>query len=244
MRINTTIAAVGLGGLLFLVGVVLINSSIRRSINTKRSITVTGSAKQAITSDLGRISFTLSATSRTAAAAFEDLRSVSPSLQKALQKLGLTEKDWRMEAPRVNELTEWVYDGQGNGRNQLVGYRAQQGYSIEMRDVKRIESLSMKLPELISQGFDVQIGTPSYIYTELAEVKVSIQGAATQDAMRRAEQIVGATGQKLGPLINARMGVLQITAPNSNQVEDWGVNDVGTIEKEVTGVVNVTFIIE
>jgi len=37
------------------------------------------------------------------------------------------------------------------------------------------------------------------------------------------------------------VGVFQITTPNSTQVEDYGVYDTGTLEKDVTAVVNATF---
>jgi hypothetical protein len=43
---------------------------------------------------------------------------------------------------------------------------------------------------------------------------------------------------------NARMGVLQITPINSNMVSDYGMNDVSSIQKEVTAVVNASFEIE
>jgi uncharacterized protein len=35
--------------------------------------------------------------------------------------------------------------------------------------------------------------------------------------------------------------VLQITPKNSNQVSDYGMNDVSSIEKEITAVVNASF---
>ena len=64
---------------------------------------------------------------------------------------------------------------------------------------------------------------------------------AEKDAMVRAERIAAATGRKLGPLSNARMGVLQITPKNSNTVSDYGVNDATSVEKEITAVVNASF---
>jgi hypothetical protein len=40
------------------------------------------------------------------------------------------------------------------------------------------------------------------------------------------------------------MGVMQITAPESTEVSDYGVFDTGTIEKDVTAVVNVSFAVK
>jgi hypothetical protein len=39
----------------------------------------------------------------------------------------------------------------------------------------------------------------------------------------------------------ARMGVLQITQPNSTAVSDSGIFDTATIDKDVTAVVGLTF---
>jgi hypothetical protein len=52
--------------------------------------------------------------------------------------------------------------------------------------------------------------------------------------------IVEATGAELGKLRGVDVGVFQVTTPNSTQVEDYGVYVTGTLEKDVTAVVNVT----
>ena len=50
-----------------------------------------------------------------------------------------------------------------------------------------------------------------------------------------------ATGSGLGQLRGVDVGVFQVTSPNSTEVEDYGVYDTSTLEKDVTAVVNVTF---
>jgi hypothetical protein len=40
------------------------------------------------------------------------------------------------------------------------------------------------------------------------------------------------------------VGVFQVTAPNSTEVEDYGVYDTSTRTKDVTAVVNVTLAID
>ena len=88
------------------------------------------------------------------------------------------------------------------------------------------------------------ISQPEYYYTKLADLKIEIQAAAAKDAMTRGQKIAEATSRKLGTLTNARMGVLQITPKNSNMISDYGMNDVSSIEKELTAVVNASFEIE
>lgn len=64
---------------------------------------------------------------------------------------------------------------------------------------------------------------------------------ATKDARSRARVTVDATASHLGKLRRVSVGVFQITSPNSTEVEEYGVYDTSTLEKDVTTVVNVTF---
>ena len=65
--------------------------------------------------------------------------------------------------------------------------------------------------------------------------------SARVDAQTRAKVIVQATGSGLGQLRGVDVGVFKATSPNSTEVEDYGVYDTSTLEKDVTAVVNVTF---
>ncbi len=69
-------------------------------------------------------------------------------------------------------------------------------------------------------------------------------GAATENAKQRAANMAKATGNRIGAIRSAKMGVFQITPVNSNEVADSGVNDTSSWEKKVTAVVSATFGIE
>ena len=58
------------------------------------------------------------------------------------------------------------------------------------------------------------------------------------------ENMVKATGNKIGFIRSARMGVFQITPITSTDVSDWGVNDTSSLEKKVMAVVSASFAIE
>ena len=53
--------------------------------------------------------------------------------------------------------------------------------------------------------------------------------------------MLSATGSHVGKVKSMRMGVFQITAPDSTSVSDMGINDTTTIDKKVTAVANVVF---
>ena len=66
-------------------------------------------------------------------------------------------------------------------------------------------------------------------------------GEAAKDAKVRAEKIAASTGNSIGAVRSARMGVMQITAADSTEVSDAGISDTSSIDKDVTAVVNVSF---
>ncbi|MBC7321113.1 SIMPL domain-containing protein [bacterium] len=64
------------------------------------------------------------------------------------------------------------------------------------------------------------------------------------DARARAERIAQSTGQKVGSLKSASMGVVQVLAPNSTEVSDYGTHNISTIDKEVVVTVRVVFVLK
>ena len=66
---------------------------------------------------------------------------------------------------------------------------------------------------------------------------------ATKDAKKRAEEIASSSGNKIGAIRSAKMGVFQITPVNSYDVSDWGNNDTTSLEKKVNAVVKADFAI-
>jgi hypothetical protein len=67
---------------------------------------------------------------------------------------------------------------------------------------------------------------------------------ATENAKLRASNMVKATGNRIGFMRSAKMGVFQLTPVNSTEVSDWGMNDTTSLDKKVTAVVNASFSIE
>ena len=64
---------------------------------------------------------------------------------------------------------------------------------------------------------------------------------ATKDATTRAQQIAGNSGSKLGSILDARMGVMQINPAHAYEASGGGQNDTSSFEKEITAVVSARF---
>jgi uncharacterized protein len=206
--------------------------------NADQTITVTGSAKKDIVSDIGILRGSIAIEAPTAEAAYHALVTQKPLLLEYLQSQGFPEEQVTFFTVSNNPVYDYNQDGQ---QVRIRAFACSQRMEVESKDVIKIRKMSLDIASLIEKGVYFHVEPPEYYYTKLAGVKVQIQSEAAQDAKVRAEKIVAATGSSLGPLRNARMGVLQITPKNSNQVSDYGVNDVSSIEKEITAVVNASF---
>lgn len=204
-----------------------------------QTITVTGSAKREIQSDLGILRGTLQVSGPTAEVAYQTLLSQRPQVLAYIASQGFPEKDVNQTTINLNPVYEMSQQGYPTSR--IMYYTANQSIDVKSGDVNKIKQVSLDITSLVNKGISFSVNPPEYYYTKLAELKIEIQADAAKDALNRARKIAEATGSDLGPISNARMGVIQITPVNSNMISDYGINDVSSIEKEITAVVNASF---
>lgn len=62
-----------------------------------------------------------------------------------------------------------------------------------------------------------------------------------QDARKRAFIIAKSTGRRVGKVKSAKMGVVQVMAPGSVEISDYGTYNTRTRDKEVMITVQATF---
>jgi uncharacterized protein len=221
---------------------IIFTSTWRSNYSSNQTITVTGSAKKEIVSDLGVLRGTYSAQSSTAEGAYRELLRQKPALVTYLSAKGFPENE--IEFYTINSYPVYEIGPQGYQTGRIIGYNYSQRMQIQSADVNKIKEISLDISSLVEKGMSFNVEMPEYHYTKLAELKIEIQADAAKDAMIRAQKIAESTGRELGPMRNARMGVLQITPKLSNMISDYGINDLSSIEKEITAVVNASFEIE
>jgi len=143
-------------------------------------------------------------------------------------------------------MTETIYkkNEKGNDTNFIEFYRLTQNIEVKSKEVDKVTEVARQATELIDQGIELNSLAPEYFFTKLDELKIEMLAKATQNAKQRAENMVRATGNRIGFMRSAKMGVFQITPVNSTEISDWGVNDTSSLEKRVTAVVSVSFAIE
>lgn len=208
-------------------------------IKGNRSITVTGSAKQQIKSDLIEWTGSFSCQSQLMPEAYTKLKADSEKIKKYLKEKGISEEDMVFSSIDTNPVHEVNYNGQYT--NNIIAYRLYQRVQISSTDVDKLSRIAREATELINEGIEFQSFSPQYYYTKIADLKVSMLAEATKDAKNRAEQISQNTGSNIGALKSAKMGVFQITPLYSTEVSDYGINDTSSLDKEITAVVTCTF---
>ena len=231
------------GGVALAIGLVL-SSIIFGWFYTKtkkgdEAITVTGSAKKRIKSDLVLWSAGVTYQAPKLADAYASLSANIPRVKQYLMSKGIPEN--QITVSSISTQTLKKKDNYADESAEITGYSLRQSVEVRSNDVDKIAQIARESTELINQGILIESGAPQYLFTQLGDLKIEMLGEAAKDAKERAEKIAASTGNNIGAVRSARMGVMQITAADSTEVSDAGISDTSTIDKDVTAVVNISF---
>jgi hypothetical protein len=213
-----------------------------RAKNHDQTITVTGSARKRIKSDLviwrAGVSFQASVLSD----AYRSLSESVPRVKAYMVSKGIPENAITISS--ISSQTLHPKTNEGDDGGQITGYSLKQELEVRSNDVDKIARIAREATELINQGILLESMPPEYHYTKLGDLKVEMLTEAAKDAKVRAGKIAESTGSSIGSVRSARMGVLQITPADSNDVSDSGMNDTSALDKDITAVVNISFAVD
>ncbi len=186
-------------------------------------LTATGSANCDFESDLIVWRGSFSSYGRTTQEAYRSIKKDAGLIREYLEEKGVTEEE--MVFSSVSISTRWEYEYNENGdriREYIDGYDLYQNVSITSTDVDKIENISRDITGLIESNVQFASEDPEYYYTKLDELKLQLIEEATQNAKDRIDLMAQGTGAQIGELLNATLGVFQITAQNSNTEYSYG----------------------
>jgi hypothetical protein len=129
-------------------------------------------------------------------------------------------------------------------QNAPTTYNVHETITIQTSDVEKIDQLSRSLGDVsskVSSGTLVSPQQPEYYVSSLPQLRISLIGKAIQDAKARAVEIAKSGGSSVGALKSASSGVVQVLAPNSTNVDDYGSYDTSTIQKQVMVTAHASF---
>jgi hypothetical protein len=230
-------------GLLLAAGLVVSAMQVTRAwihIADSQVITVTGSARQDVVSDLAVWGAGFAAEADTVVVAQQKLKADEAKVRAFLAQNGATNAE--ISAISIQRLKPAGRDDSFDGEyRKTVGFRLSQTLRLESTNLPLVATLQQRSASLVEQGVELNDHGIAYLYTRVAEAKVDLLAAATKDARQRAEQIASQGGRRLGSLRNARMGVFQITPRNSNETSAEGINDASSLDKSIRAVISASF---
>ncbi len=204
-------------------------------------INVTGSAEKKIVSDYSVWTSGFSVRDAQLKEAFAKLKDDTAKVKAYLASKGISDDE--IIISQVETTPIYKRNEKGNFTNDIEAYVLNQRVEVRSGDVAKITAVSRESTELIEQDIRFVSDAPQYFYTKLGELKLEMLAAASADAKKRAEKIAAASGNRIGRIRSADMGVFQITPVNSTEVSAWGENDTTSLEKKVFAVVHADFAI-
>ncbi|MFH1877387.1 MAG: SIMPL domain-containing protein [Candidatus Omnitrophota bacterium] len=213
------------------------------NIKNKGYVNVKGYARETIKSDLGIFEAVIISENADLKTCYSGLAEDSRKLSAYItRKFGVNKNELKTRPASIQE----VYKINENGYNtdEFVKYVIKQEIRIESGDVFKISRISSEIIDVLDEGIRINIKEPRYIYTGIEGLKVEMIGRATDNARERAMKIAKEGKFRLGRIADVRVGVFQITPVNSTDVSDYGVNDTGSIIKEIKSVVEIKYFVK
>lgn len=205
---------------------VVLGNAYKYKFVSAETISTTGLAEKEFTSDLVIWNSSFSSYSMDRKVAFESLKADQLKIKDYLISKGIKENEIVFSAIKVTEQTKTERKYAGiDGYSEIstfAGYKLSQNFDIESKSLDIIEKTAREITELLEQGINISSSQPSYYYTKLEDLKISLISNATENATLRANNIAEKGNSTLGSLKNATMGVFQITGKTSSEEYSWG----------------------
>ena len=206
-----------------------------------QTISTTGSASKSVKADFETITINYRLNAPNIKTGYKKMTSDAQKIKNFLVQKGIDEKDITFGQISNYEVNKRV----GNyTTNEVDFYKFNSYVKATSKNVDLITEIANSTTSLVDMDIETGYNDVEYLVSNLDDIKIEMVGKATQNAKQRAESMVKSTGDKIGSLNSAKMGVFQIVPINSTEVTDYGINDTTSPEKNVIAVVNATFTVK
>ncbi len=198
----------------------IVNEYVRFKRTSSGGISVTGSSYRDFKSDSATWSCYYSVKGETTKEAYEIVKINSDKIKKYLLDNNFKEEDISFSNVRIQQDFTYEYNDKGSIIAEYPdGFTLTQQVNLHSFDVDLIDFISRDATSLIDEGIDLNSESPEYYYTKLDELKLVMIEEATQNARDRIDRIALNAQSKVDKLLNANLGVFQITGYNSSSEE-------------------------
>jgi hypothetical protein len=163
-------------------------------------------------------------------------------VQRAVEAGGFAKEELRISAIATTAVKR--RNDKGEETNDIEAYALSQSVAVHTTKVEAVEALSRSITALIRDGVPIESGAPSYTIAAIESQKMKLLDEATRNAMERARTLADGSGSRVGRLINASQGVIQVLARGAIDGGEWGQYDTSTIDKTLRVVVSLEYAVE
>ncbi len=172
-------------------------------------VTVKGLAEQEVQADLALWPIKFQVTGNDLALIQENIDLNLETISRFLTSAGFSGDEIQRQSVQVQDY------GMGyGGQRPEERYSVAQSVLVRSTDVGRVADVSRRVGELLRQGIvlqqDWQAMGPTYLFTELNDIKPAMIAEATAAARQAADQFAQDSGATLGGIRTADQGVFQI----------------------------------
>ncbi len=194
----------------------LLGNAYQYKFKSTQTIGVTGNANKDFEADMVKWRAGFSRQGEDLQSASSQLKSDQAKILQFLVSSGIAKNEIVFEAVHIEKNYSNYTDSDGRSYNTFAGYTLSQSVTIESKDLNKVEGVSRKISDLISQGIELSSADPNYYYSKLEDLKLELIAKASANAKQRADNIAKESDAKLGQLVKGDMGVFQITGQNDN----------------------------
>lgn len=199
-------------------------------------LTVTGSARMSVTSDrsVWRTSFSRGVLAAGLKEGYTGMNNDLAIVKRFMIEQGIPETQMVISPVTVTE--EWNQNSSDPKR-----YTLRQNIEVTSNDIAKITDIAKMADRVVAQGVFFQNDSVEYYYTALDEARVKLLTDAVTDARARAQSMAASGRQRVGKLVSASSGVVQVLSKDSVDVSDYGSYDTSKPEKDIMVTVRATF---
>lgn len=196
--------------------------------NLDNTISVSGSAKKAVTADSARWTgnFSRSATKDQMKDGYNQMKADEKVISNFFVAQGFAADKFEISPVFMNEIYK-------NDSNAPKEYNLTQNVEVKSDDVNKMKELAKNSDKIAEQGIIFSANSVEYYYSKLPEIRISLLPEAIKDAKLRAEAIAASSGKSVNTIKSVTMGVVQVMAAGAVEISDYGSYDTSGIEKEV-----------
>ena len=210
-------------------------------IQHENKLSVKGYAEKAVKSDVGTFTAIVTCSDPDLASGYKNLKQCSGKVLATIKSYGFKDGEITVNSMIVNKIYKKV---NGKETNDIQYYTLSQCVAVRSNNIELIASGHKELYSLLADGLDVSVISPDYFISDLEKYKQELIAGATKNAEERARIMAGNCGGQIKRLLAARQGIIQITAPDSGEVSDYGIFDTKSPLKIIKIVVSLDFTLQ